>query len=144
MSAERVYSGTITIRTNGDDDDALYLDPAEGYAEPLAGQIADDIDQLGNTVTVSYWIADHPRTVEQLLENEAKKLAGAADAEYSQCHSDITGYLWTDAELEIGGHDLLAELVSEEGRWCYLSIKFGAKTPGSSSGGTTGAGDDHG
>lgn len=128
MTTERVYSGTITIRQYGEDDDALWLDPtADQYAEPLTGQIGDDIAQLGSTVTVSYWITDGPRTLEQLLENEAKKLAGAADADYHQRHSDITGYLWTDADLNIGGHDLLAELESEVGRWCYLSIRFGER-----------------
>lgn len=127
MTTERIYSGTITVRPNGQDDDALYLDPTPAYDEPLSGEIQGDIERLGNTVTVSYWITDSPRTIEQLLENEAKKLAGAIDADYSQRYSDITGYLWTDAELQIGGHDLLAELESEVGRWCYLSIKFGPK-----------------
>lgn len=124
---ERIYTGTITLRSYGEDDEALWLDPTAAYVEPLSGQIAWDIKTLGNTVTVSYWIADGPRTIEQLVENEAKKLAGAAGADYSQRYSDITGYLWTDAELTIGGHDLLAELESEVGRWCYLSIRFGAK-----------------
>lgn len=137
MITERVYSGTITVRANGDDDDALYLDPPDDYEEePLAGQVEEAIELLGNTVTVSYWITDGPRTLDELLENEAKKLAGAADADYTQAYSDITGYLWTDAELKIGGHDLLAELESEVGRWCYLSIKFGTLA-GSSSGSTT-------
>lgn len=123
---ERIYTGTIAVRPFGEDDDALWLDPtADQYAEPLSGQIEEDIEQFGNTVTVSYWITDGPRTLEQLLENEVKQLAGAADAEYFQHHSDITGYLWTDASLVIGGHDLLAELESHVGRWCYLSINFG-------------------
>ncbi len=124
---EVVYTGTITVRACGEDDDALYLDPADPYDEPLAGEISADIERYGNTVTVQYWIADEPRTLEQLLENEVKKAAGAADAEYHQRYSDITGYLWTDASLVIGGHDLLAELESEEGRWCYLSVRFGER-----------------
>lgn len=128
VTTERIYTGTIKIGSYGEDDDALWLEPsADPQAEPLAGEIATDIEELGNTVTVSYWITDGPRTLDQLLENEAKKLAGAADADYSQRYSDVTGYLWTDAELTIGGHDLLAELESEVGRWCYLSIKFGPK-----------------
>lgn len=125
---ERVYEGTITIRPCGDDDDALYLDPTPAYDEPLSGEIESDIERYGNTVTVSYWITDGPRPLEQLLENEVKKAAGAADAEYHQRHSDVTGYLWTDASLVIGGHDLLAELESEEGRWCRLQIRFGVKS----------------
>jgi hypothetical protein len=126
MSTERVYSGTITVRDYGEDTSALWLDPTDYGDEPLTGEIEADIEQFGNTVTVSYWIADGPRTLEQLLENEVKQLAGAADAEYTQCHSDITGYLYTDASLVIGGHDLLAELESNEGRWCYLTISFGS------------------
>lgn len=122
--SERIYSGTITIRPYGEDDDALWLDPTDDGDEPLTGEVEADLERFGHTVTVSYWIADGPRTLEQLLENEVKKLAGAADAEYSQRYSDITGYLWTDADLVIGGHDLLAELESEVGRWCYLTISY--------------------
>ena len=125
---ERVYEGTITVRANGEDDDALWLDPTDEY-EPLAGEVAADIERYGNTVTVSYWIADEPRTLEQLLDNEAKKAVGAAGAEYRQCYSEVTGYLWTDASLVIGGHDLLAELESHEGSWCRLQIRFGEKAP---------------
>lgn len=124
MSVEKVYEGTITIRACGEDDDALWLDPSADEYAPLARRIADDIAEHGHTVTVSYWIADGPRTLDQLVENEAMQLAGAADADYTQRHSDITGYLWTDAELKIGGHDLLAELESHTGRWCRLSIRF--------------------
>lgn len=124
---ERVYSGTITVRSFGEDDDALFLDPTDPHIEPLAGQVAKDIEAHGNTVSVSYWIADGPRTLEQLIENDVKQLMGAADADYDQRYSDVTGYLWTDAELVIGGHDLLAELESEVGRWCRLSIRFGAR-----------------
>jgi hypothetical protein len=121
---ERSYSGTITVRSFGEDDGALYLDPAD---EPLALMVATDVEQHGSTVTVSYWITDEPRTLEQLVENEVKKLAGAADAEYDQAYSDITGYLWTDEKLKIGGHDLLGELEAGEGRWCMLVIKFGER-----------------
>lgn len=126
---ERVYEGTITLRAFGEDDDALYLDPTDPYDEPLAGQVEEDIETLGNTVTVAYWIADGPRTVDQLLENDVRKAAGAIGAEYQQHHSEYTGYLWTDASLVIGGHDLLAELESEVGRWCRLSIRFGDRPP---------------
>jgi len=133
---ERTYSGLIAIRPRGEDDDALWLiDPNASWDpwddEPLAGRVAEDIDQFGHTVTVSYRITDEPRTLDELIENEAKKLAGAADADYTQHGSDITGYLWTDAELNIGGHDLLAELSSAEGLWCLLVIRFGERDPSS-------------
>jgi hypothetical protein len=125
---ECIYEGTITIRPYGEDDGALWLDPTESeWIEPLSGQVEEDIEKYGNTVTVSYWIADGPHTLDELLENEAKKLAGAADALYHQRHSEFTGYLWTEADLTIGGHDLLAELESEEGRWCRLEIRFGER-----------------
>lgn len=132
MTTKRIYQGTIAIRPRGEDEDALWLiDPDAPWDpwddEPLSGRVAEDIAEFGNTVTVSYWITDERRTIDDLIENEAKKLAGAADADYTQHGSDITGYLWTDAELKIGGHDLLAELESAVGRWCYLSIKFGER-----------------
>ncbi len=125
---ECTYSGTITIRANGEDDEALFLDPAPERADdPLALVVAEDIELHGNTVSVSYWIADEPRTMGQLVENEVKKLAGAVDADYTQHGSEITGYLWTDVELVIDGHDLLDELSTHDGRWCLLVMKFGER-----------------
>lgn len=125
MSVECVYAGYVIIGQYGDDDEALFLDDNPG--EPLAARFAADLDSHGRTVSVSYWIADGPRTLAELLENEAAKAAGAADAAYRQVFSEITGYLWTDATLTVGGHDLLAELASYEGSWCRLAVRFGER-----------------
>jgi hypothetical protein len=126
VTVERAYAGTITVRPCGEDDDAFFLDstPADQNTRPLAELIAEDIEEHGNTVSVAYWITDAPRTLDELVDNESRKFDGAADADYNQHYSEITGYLWTDAELKIGGHDLLAELGSHEGSWCCLSIRF--------------------
>lgn len=121
---ERKYEGVITVRALGEDDAALFLAPAD---YPLAELVSEDIEELGSTTTVAYWIYPEPRTLAELEENEAKKLDGAADADYFQRYGEITGYLWTDQELNIGGHDLLAELRSSLGSWCRLSIRFGER-----------------
>ena len=39
-------------------------------------------------------------------------------------YSDYTGYLWTDENLKIGGHDLLDELKEDCGKWLFLTIEY--------------------
>ena len=45
-----------------------------------------------------------------------------AHARFGACYSEYTGYLWTDEEVLIGGHDLIEELRGCEGKWLLLEI----------------------
>ena len=52
------------------------------------------------------------------------KFIGGIEADFNPRYSEITGYLWTDEELNVGGHDLMAELKSNVGKWLILEIVY--------------------
>lgn len=127
MTAQRTYQGRIKIRDHGDAMDILFVEtqPAPDYGDdPLAEIFEDDLNLLGRFITVRYHISDERWTLEELEENAIKVLAGAADARYQDHYSDITGYLWTDDELNVGGHNLHQELCSHAGKYLYMVVDF--------------------
>jgi len=48
---------------------------------------------------------------------------GLPELEFEPRYSEITGYLWTDETLKIGGHNILDVLESNEGKHIYLEIE---------------------
>lgn len=117
---DRTYSGQITIRAFGEDDDAIFLSDDK----PFAMRFQEDLEKCGRYASVHYWITDESRTYEELVQNQVRIAVGSANADYTQHYSDVTGYLWTDAECNVGGHNLLAELDTHEGKWCHMLVQF--------------------
>nr|WP_298659067.1 hypothetical protein [uncultured Flavobacterium sp.] len=111
-----IYKGTIIESDSGENCDALFI----GGGMPIAEILQHEIN--GKEVSVRYWISDKEKTKEELQENFLKNLFGAVDAEYRDAYSDYTGYLWTNENLEIGGHDLLGELRGNLGKFIWLEI----------------------
>lgn len=112
------YRGWIRERDYGEAMDVLFLDPSD---EPLARRIQDDFD-LPAQVSVRYFTANREATLEQFEENLIRRISGALEVDYGDAYSDITGYLWTDEDLVVGGHDLLEELRTHVGRFCHLEM----------------------
>lgn len=121
----RAYRGVIEQRDHGEAMDILFLagdDP--DCDDPLAERVADDIESLGSRLTVRYWIASEPLSDDAMRAESLRELLGAGDAQYGAHYSEYTGYLWTDEELTVGGHDLLEELSDHAGRYCLLEIEY--------------------
>jgi hypothetical protein len=114
---QRIYKGLITETSRGGNNDALFVGDMD---EPIASEFYDNLK--GKQVSVRYFISDTEKTKEELTENLMSALAGSVDADYNDRYSDITGYLWTDEELNIGEHDLLKELRSNVGKFLYLEV----------------------
>ena len=106
--------------------DILYLDDVKvpGHGDPLADVIREDVDELGGYLSVRYWTAEIPRSDDDMITGTLRELDGEGDVEYCHRYSEITGYLWTDEDIKIGGHDLLAELRAQVGRYCLLEIGY--------------------
>jgi len=121
----RRYSSHLVIGSNGEEDDILYL--GDGCTTPLADLIEGDIEVLGAYLSIRYYTASHPFSAEEPVEAFLVSLSGRGEAEYMMRYSEITGYLWTDEKLAVGGHDLLAELKGAAGQWVWLEITY-AKT----------------
>lgn len=109
------YKGFIAEDECGDKCDALFIGDTV-----IAKELSDEIEN--KQISVQYWIADKEMTKDELQEGMLKKLFGTIDVEYWASYSDVTGYLWTNQELKVGGHDLLDELQSNLGKYIYLEI----------------------
>lgn len=120
-----IYRGLLIKVSNGEEDDLLGL-VGDTYqaSEPLAETIKDDIVQHGDYLSVRYYTSDKQMTLDELNEALFRTLYGEGEARYGMHYSEITGYLWTDEEINVGGHDLLEELKSYLGKWLHLEIEY--------------------
>ena len=121
------YRGVLAVRDHGEAMDILFLDgdlDDRCEHEPLAETISDDLERHGRYASVRYWTADAPMGDNEIAESAIRAMLGAADAQYSARYSDVTGYLWTDEDINVGGHDLLEELKAQAGRYALLEIGY--------------------
>lgn len=113
-----LYEGLLCVHTNQECDEFLYL---SSQKEPVAYFLHDAINR--KQVSVQYWITDVQVTRAQAQEEFLKKVLGFADCRFGAHYSDPIGYLWTDEECNIGGHNLIEELKSHAGKWLILEIE---------------------
>lgn len=118
MSETKLYQGYLESKSYGEGDDILFI---SSHDVPLTDVLQDDIS--GKQVTARYWVCDTQRTKAEAEENTARQVMGDFDVEFRQPYSEVTGYLWTDENLKIGGHDLLEELKGNIDKWLILEIE---------------------
>lgn len=111
------YSGWLSLRSDGQADDVLFIDSNE---RPFAEILAEDFS--GENVTVRYWVSKKECVKDEAEISIAKTILGAAVGEFGHAYSELTGYLWTDEAMQVGGHDLLAELKSFHGSYLNLEV----------------------
>lgn len=114
---EFVFQGWLTLRHWAEDHEAVFLSKSP---IPLAEQLEW---MSGKTVTVRYWITDRPCSRYEADEAAILTAMGVADVGIEARYGDLTGYLWTDEDLNVGGHDLMAELKSSVGKWLILEVQ---------------------
>lgn len=78
-------------------------------------------------VSVRYWIADKQESIEAIKQRAIEQLYGAVKADWGSRYSEITGYLWTDEDFQVGGHDMIGRLTSEIGKYLVLEIDMHEK-----------------
>jgi len=121
MPETLIYSGGIYLSDHGEACEILFIDTLD---EPIADELQYKID--GKNVSVRYWITDQKCTKEEAQESFLKTVMGVAECNYCSRYSEITGYLWTDDDLMIGGHDLHEEISSNAGKYLILEIDIHA------------------
>lgn len=123
----KTYAGKLRLGDYGDCEghDILFISSLE---DPLAEVLDSDIS--GRTVSIRYWICDVEMTKNQANESFLRTLMGLADVDFGPVYSEATGFLWTDEEIKIGGHDLLVELKSYVGKWLILEIDIHGRNKG--------------
>lgn len=113
----KTYEGLLCLHSYGEADDILFLSSA---SNPLA----EELEWMHRkNVTVRYWVTGKPCSKEEASAEFLKTCMGAADVDFGSRYSELTGYLWTDEELCVGGHDLIAELKSNVGKWLILEVE---------------------
>lgn len=117
MTKPMTYQGQLSVRDYGEASDLLFLSTEDN---PFAEVLHDEIS--GKKVSVRYWISDKQCTKDEAQEDALRHIFGVAETEYGAHYSEYTGYLWTDEEVMVGGHDLLEELKSAAGKWLVLEI----------------------
>lgn len=118
MKNMKTYTGLLSLHNSGEAEDILFL-------SALMNPLALELEWMsGKIITVRYWITDQEKTKEEAKESFINSLAGIGDIEYTDRYSEITGYLWTDENLNIGGHNLLDELKSYVGKWLILEVEY--------------------
>jgi hypothetical protein len=122
--ATETYNGLLVTTSNGEESHLLGI--VQGHdVQILAELVSRDRDEHGRFLSVSYYTSDKP--VADPQAEYLKQLYGGVtddDVEYRMRYSDITGYLWTDEKLTVGGHDLIEELRGNLGRYLYMTIEF--------------------
>lgn len=129
MTTETVrYAGFLVARADGDNSRALWLNGgrADFYvlAQRLAGDLAAYCGWGGGRVDVRYLTSPEPASFDDALAGHVRTLLGEAAARYQSRYSELTGYLWTDEDFVVGGHDLLAELASHVGEYLNLEVTY--------------------
>ena len=115
----KIYEGFIEIREYPEEfEEILFL-------STLNKPLAEELQYLANKeVSIKYWICDKQITLDDAIESFVHKLYGTTKIEFEMHYSDYTGFLWTDEELMVGGHDLLTELKSYKGKYLILQVEI--------------------
>lgn len=122
----KIYKGKLEQGDHGDSMDVLFI---EGASDPLLEMLQDDIERYGSYLTVRYFVMDRDIPVSEIEECYFMQLIGAGRSEFQPCYSEVTGYLYTNEELIVGGHDLLKELESSVGKYILIEVKFDREPP---------------
>lgn len=120
-------AGWISLRDYGESSNVVNVsDDERPLAERLIDEISDydrdDNFRVEKQLSVKYWICDKEASKDEAISEVLKRLDGSAEIEFCARYSDLTGYLWTDEQLNVGGHDLLREIASSEKKWLILEI----------------------
>jgi len=125
----KIYKGLLMHEEYGDCTAALWL---KGTDDPLLRIIQDDIDEHGKYLSIRLFFIDGDNAIsiidtedwDYVAEEYYKHLIGVGNAEFTPIYSDYTGYLWTDEDFHVGGHDVADILESHVGMYLFMQIEF--------------------
>ena len=79
--------------------------------------------EISDEIFINYYISDIKLTEEEFIKNDLLSLIGGLSFKYQEVYgTEWTGYMWTDEEFKIGGHDLHRELTNHIGKYCFMKI----------------------
>ncbi len=111
--------GKLVYQDHGEGQDQLFVEDAhECVAEWAEGL-------QGRRVTLRYWTSTEKATPEEMKRGAVEEMLGLVEDDVGIKHhySEITGYLWTDENFAVGGHDMITELSSHVGEYLYIEVE---------------------
>lgn len=115
-----VVKGWLKAYENYEGEECLWLDVSKD-GEEHDKTLTEKLDFLcDKRATVRYYTCDKEFEEDRADEYFIRSYYGDVYCDYSMHYSEYTGYLWTDEELRIGGHDLLQELYSHVGEYILI------------------------
>ncbi len=117
----KTIRGQIILSHDSNGYEAITLLDTETFKthEPFASEFPSY-----SNVSVWYLISDKPIPEKEINKEVVQYQTGAAKSRYGAKYSDMTGYLWTDEEAKVGGHDLIRELTSNLGKFLHMEIEI--------------------
>jgi hypothetical protein len=117
---DRTYTlkGELSEGEDGDNYSALFC------GGKVVAKWADELLSQKRQVTIRYWLCPHKMSKEEAQQGFIEELCGLGEGEYHHAYSEITGYLWTDAEFIVGGHNMLQRLSEQEALGKYLILEM--------------------
>lgn len=126
---KKTYNGLLKVMLDHEYEHALTIIPLVGDNIIIADEVTGRVRCGYKYLSVRYFVSENPiRNEEEAQEKLLNRIYGVTDASYWHHYSELTGYLFTDENLIVGGHDLLKELQSFVGNFILLEIDY-SKTP---------------
>ena len=118
--SELKLEGKLSENSYGEADGILFCG-----SEPVA-QWAYERVPRDEPVSVRYWLTDREVTLEEAQREAVEQILGKTDIDWGAHYSELTGYLWTDEEFKVGGHDMIERLRSALGKYLHLEVIISA------------------
>lgn len=124
-----IYRGFIKEHDRGEAMDILYIgEPDEWWCidsvnAPVAMMVQQELEAHGPYLSVRYAVAEHEFSADEMT-HDIIMMSGLGEAKYLDFYTEITGYCFTDEDINVGGHDLLSELRSHLGKFVHLEITY--------------------
>lgn len=106
---------------NGEYHEALVVDDDSPQRDQPLAERFEDLRR--KQVTIRYWVCGQKCTQDEATDYFLRSVMGFCEADFGARYSELTGYLWTDEYLKVGGHDIIEELRSNVGKWLILEIE---------------------
>lgn len=121
---KKIYRGLIAQIADKEGYRAIHV-IIDGQSEyPFVEQVRNDLGLDYSKQVSLYYIASDKEIPEEEIQLETMKFfEGVGNTKYGAYYSDVTGYLWTNEDFKIGGHDIVGELRSYIGKYLHMEIE---------------------
>lgn len=97
---------------------------AESYLTVGGNSVSEFLEKFENRKVWCIWAtADHFITPEYMIRTGWERAIGIASVDRGAVYSEPTGYLWTNDEGKIGGHDLMHNLQMYAGKYAFICVR---------------------